>query len=80
MPPAALATLILKTQQEAQTKAEEALTKHLETFRKDPRVTTALETLQDTQANPTPQQPQTRKNKEEEEEFIDSVYNSNQDW
>ena len=81
MPPEVLATLILTTQQEAQKKAEAALTAHLEDFRKDPRVTTALDTLRDTQANPQPQQP-TRKPKEEEEEetYINSVYNSNNDW
>jgi hypothetical protein len=80
LPPATLATLILKTQQEAQNKAETALTTHLETFRKDPRVTTALETLQDTQANPTPQQPRKKEDEPEEEEFINSVYNSNNNW
>lgn len=82
MPPEALATLILTTQQEAQNKAEAALTAHLDTFREDPRVTTALETLRDTQANPQPQQPQPRKTKaeEEDEDYMDSVYNSDRDW
>ena len=84
MSPATLATVILATQQEAQNKAEAALTTHLNTFREDPRVTTALETLRDTQANPaaaqtspaTKPQPHT----EDEETYVDSVYNSDRNW
>jgi uncharacterized membrane protein len=80
MTPEALATLILTTQQEAQKKAEAALAEHLDTFRKDPRVTTALESLRDTQANPTPQQTPTKKHEDDDEEYLDSVYNSDQSW
>ena len=81
LPPATLAALILATQQEAQTKAEAALTTHLNTFREDPRITTALETLRDTQANPPqpPAHPKTRE-PEDEENYMDSVYNSNHNW
>ncbi|MBB4911163.1 YbaB/EbfC family nucleoid-associated protein [Actinophytocola algeriensis] len=83
--PDTLATLILTTQQAAQNKAEAALTDHLETFRTDPRVATALDTLRDTQANPTPRTtPQThrtdRADDSDDDNFVDSVYNSDRTW
>lgn len=80
MTPNALATLILKTQQEAQSKAEAALTEALDTYRADPRVSATLDNLRDTQTNPpkpprtTPQPPR------DDETFVDSVYNSDKDW
>ncbi|MFI7677590.1 YbaB/EbfC family nucleoid-associated protein [Actinophytocola sp. NPDC049390] len=79
LPPTTLATLILTTQQEAQRKAEAALTTTLNTFREDPRVTKTLETLQDTQATP-PAQPKPQKQEEDEDNYVNSVYNSDQDW
>ncbi|MDQ3787537.1 MAG: YbaB/EbfC family nucleoid-associated protein [Actinomycetota bacterium] len=84
LPPTTLATLILKTQREAQTKAQEALTTTLNTYREDPRVSRALETLRDTQANPTkphphPHQPPEAEG-EDEEHYVDSVYNSDRTW
>lgn len=79
--PTALANLILKTQQEAQRKAEEALTATLNTFREDPRVTKTLETLQDTQANPQqPQPPRETPEDEDDDHYVDSVYNSDRNW
>ena len=81
LPPTTLASLILETQREAQQKAEAALTEALDTYRTDPRVTTALDTLRDTQANPTPppaRQPTPRE--DEDTDFVDSVYNSDKDW
>lgn len=80
LPPIALARLILTTQQEAQKKAEAALTTNLDNFRTDPRVTTALETLRDTQANPQPAPQQPRRKQDDEEHYIDSVYNSDSSW
>lgn len=84
LPPIALARLILTTQQEAQAKAEAALTADLNTFRTDPRVTTALETLRTTQANPqqqpAPEQTHPRRKQDDEEHYVDSVYNSDNTW
>ncbi len=83
LPPTTLATLILTTQREAQTKAQEALTTTLNTYREDPRVTRALDSLRDTQANPPPHPHQTRpqsRAQEDEETYVDSVYNSDQSW
>ncbi|GAB1515365.1 YbaB/EbfC family nucleoid-associated protein [Actinophytocola sp. KF-1] len=78
--PTALATLILTTQREAQTKAEEALKTTLDTFREDPRVRQSLETLQDTQANPQPKPPRAAHQEEDDDNYVDSVYNSDRPW
>ena len=77
--PEDLATLILTTQQEAQSTAEAAVTSHLDGFRTDPRVATALDSLRDTQALPTPAAPR-RTDVDDDENFTVSVYNSNSDW
>ena len=80
LPATTLATLILRTQREAQSKAEAALTEALDTYRADPRVTTALDTLRDTQANPTPPPRQPTRREDEDTDYVDSVYNSDKDW
>jgi hypothetical protein len=54
MRPDDLAALILTIQQQAQSKAEAAVTETLDTFRSDPRVAVALDNLRDTQASPPP--------------------------
>lgn len=78
--PTDLAALILKTQGEAQAKAEAALTEALDAYRADPRVATTLDALRDTQANPTPPPRQPTRREDEDTDFVDSVYNSDKDW
>jgi acyl-coenzyme A thioesterase PaaI-like protein len=78
--PDTLAALVLATQQEAQAKAEAALAEALDTFRADPRVTAALDVLRDTQASPRPLRAKARAKDDDEEEYVDSVYNSDRDW
>lgn len=78
MRPDALAALILTTQQEAQAKAETTIAEKLDTFRADPRVAGALDTLRDTQANPPPP-PKPRPQDDEDDDFV-SVYGNDRDW
>lgn len=78
--PDSLATLILATQHEAQAKAEAAVTEALDTFRADPRISAALDTLRDTQSNPQPQPHPTPTTPNDDEDYVDSVYNSDRTW
>lgn len=79
LPPEDLAALILETQREAQNRAEESLAEKLATFREDPRVTSALDTLRDTQAAPAPRPPR-REEDEEETDVAAAVYDRNSSW
>ena len=72
-----LAALILATQQEAQGRAEAALTERLDAFRGDPRVAAALGNLRDTQASPPPPQPRPAAapvDEDHDAHFVDSIY------
>ncbi|MGB3444795.1 MAG: YbaB/EbfC family nucleoid-associated protein [Actinophytocola sp.] len=72
MRPGDLAALILTTQQEAQSKAEAAITETLDTFRADPRVAVALDNLRDTQASPPPPPRRTAEpdDEDDDEDFV----------
>jgi hypothetical protein len=82
MSPEDLATLILTTQREAQNKAEAAVTERLDTFRTDPRVAGALDTLRNTQASPTPAPRRTPDPDDEDSDtdVIAAVYDKNSTW
>ncbi|OLF14205.1 hypothetical protein BLA60_03425 [Actinophytocola xinjiangensis] len=77
--PSDLAELILETQREAQSAAEAAVSSRLDGFRADPRVSTALDSLRDAQALPTPP-PTRRPSRDDDENYTVSVYNSNTSW
>ncbi len=80
MAPDDLAALILTTQQQAQNKAEAAIAEKLDTFRADPRVAAALDTLRDTQASPPPPpRPPTDQDGADDTAFV-SVYGNDRDW
>lgn len=82
MRPDDLAALILTTQRQAQSKAEAVITERLDTFRSDPRVAGALDSLRDTQASPAPP-PRPTIDPDDEDgdtDFIASVYEKNPDW
>lgn len=82
MRPDDLAALILTTQRQAQSKAEAAVTERLDTFRADPRVAGALDSLRDTQASPAPPPRPTAEPDDEdgETDVIAAVYDKNQAW
>jgi hypothetical protein len=80
MRPDDLAALILSTQQQAQHKAEAALTEKLDTFRADPRVAAALGTLRDTQASPPPPPRSPDDPDGEDDAAFVSVYGNDRDW
>ncbi len=80
MRPDDLATLILTTQRVAQNKAEAAVTERLDTFRTDPRVAGALDTLRNTQASPAPPTRRTPDPDDEDTDVIAAVYDKNSAW
>lgn len=90
MRPDDLAALILATQRQAQSRAEAAVTERLDTFRADPRVAGALDSLRDTQASPAPHSRPTADPDHEEDgtgddtdvdtDVITDVYDKNSAW
>lgn len=82
MRPDDLAALILTTQHQAQPKAEAAVTERLDTFRSDPRVAGALDSLRNAQARPTPPpRPTTDPNDvDDDTDVIAAVYDKNTAW
>ena len=82
MRPDDLAAVILATQQQAQSEAEAAVTERLDTFRADPRVAGALDSLRNAQASPAPTRRPTRDPADDdgETDVIAAVYDRNQAW
>jgi hypothetical protein len=82
MRPDDLAAVILATQRQAQSEAEAVVTKRLDTFRADPRVAGALDSLRDTQASPAPPPRPTTDPADEDgdTDVIAAVYDKNQAW